>query len=329
MSEINYYIRNWGRIFIWLAIYCIAELIFGSFALIFKLILVIVLVINNRKFLYLLKDGKENFKKYFRSLQLALIFLIIGSVVQIVDGLVFNIPSYYYYGFYGYYEYPDWYMWVNEHEDLIKLILIIVENGLIVGVMVAEGIAWSRLRSAFGGNLLDTKSYHRDNFLRATKLMLTGVILLAIVYFATILYQVGFLLFGERYYYTGYPIFLGIDYYLSTPYRYGTGYTLTYWIVRAIGSVGIILLGIGYGIMGSNLKNPFLLSNEGAVGNSARPNPMFGIHLGDANNTTNNNNDQGDRINHEIRFCPNCGAEIRPEARFCLRCGINFSKYRR
>jgi hypothetical protein len=322
MSEINYYLRNWGKIYVWLVVYCIAELIFGSFTFIFKAILFIILMINNRKFLYLLSDQEEQFKKYFRSLQTACIFLIIGSIIQLANGLVFSLPSsYYYYAYYGYYGLPDWYLWVYSHEDAIKLSFIIVENGLVVGIMIAEGTAWARLRLAFERNLLDTKSYHHDNFLRATKIMLAGAILLAIVYFATTIYQGGFLLFGERYYYSTYPIIWGVDYDYPLTYRYGTGYTITYWIVRSAGSIALILLAIGYGTMGSNLKNPFLMSKGEVVGHPARPNPMFGRHFNEKNNVPD------DRMNYDLNFCPKCGAKIRPDARFCQVCGLDINKF--
>ncbi len=139
MSETFYYTRNWGRIFLWLALYCLSELIFDSLAGIPKTILFGILLTNNRKFFYLNKDRDNNFKKYFQFLKASCILFGIGAFLLVIEGVIFTLPSVYYLGYYGS---SDWHQWVFDNYQIIEFWILLINYGIAIVGVILESIAW-------------------------------------------------------------------------------------------------------------------------------------------------------------------------------------------
>jgi hypothetical protein len=310
MSETHYYIRNWGKICFWLALYCLAELIFDSLATIPKTILFGILLTNNRKFLYLIKDRDEIFKKYFQFLKASCILIGIGAFLMIIEGVLLSLPNIYYVMYYGG---SDWYHWVYENYQIVEFWSLVINYSIVISGVILETIAWIKLKEIFKWNLIKAQPYQHDNLVRGTNLLIWGAILLSIFYLANVGYRVWFLFYGKiynPYLYYGYPL----------SFFTGISYTLLYWIIRICSSVALILLGIGYATIGSNLKNPYFSGGTGVVYRQPPRNPRFGIKFDPGLEPQ-----KTKKTDYSKNYCPHCGENLRPNAIYCPKCGQRIS----
>ncbi len=158
---------------------------------------------------------------------------------------------------------------------------------------------------------MNAQPYHHDNLVRGANLLIWGAILLSIFYLVNVGYRVWYMFYGEFI-----NPYLYWEYYM--PFISGITYTIPYWVIRIFTSVALILLGIGYAIIGSNLKNPYFTGGTSVVYRQPPTNPRFGI-------TFDPESDLKDKTDYTRKYCPHCGENLRSNAIFCPKCGQRIS----
>jgi len=305
MSETDYYIRNWGRILLLLAICCAVDIFFYPITLIAKVILIAILLSNNKKFLYLIQDRNSIFKKYYRFLKGSCILFGISVLIYVIGFFFFQITAMYYFDLYGYANYV---YWVQHYGKIVQFWFSLAQSGIMSSAFILEMIAWLNLKRVFSENLFEAQPYYRDHLKTGSKVLIWGALILMLAYLGSIGYSIWNVLYEEPYngYFWGYDIY---DYWFS-PYYW------LFWILTIIKFVGLILLCIGHAIIGSNFRNPYFAGRNDLVPLS------MGVKFGIQPAIPEGNNRQTD---YALNYCYYCGNKLRPEGRFCSNCGRTMS----